>query len=743
MSLNDLQNYESFSEETDSEFESVRFGREAIDRLISSLGGKPILETFSQYIQKLLQMSDWRCTFAALMGLSQVGEYLNDVDEIENSLELSMNYASHPHPMIRYAVCHTLGQLANDMMPEFQMKYHTNIMPMLINMLHDKSTFVASHSTAALNNFINGMNLKQLIDYLPTLIPELLTCIGKTEGQFKEQAILALSNASKISRDHYLPYMKVSIDTMILLIKQSSIEKFRRARGLALGTISQIGGAVGYENFKEYMEDLMAFLKIPAGEHFDIPELTVAWRRLLDFIDPEILMKFMSPQIWESILGMPDLSQDKPQEFEESLKLLNIFLEKMTPFMLPHFDRVSNLLIPLANSGNANGIRVRALKSFPFLVKMLTYDSKHMKQAELMITGLLDLFLKINEEKIDLEIRSQLIKTLTNVIQEAKGLQKPDFANLIKLIWDNIELSVGNKLRFEKKKTEDEELDEDQEELLNDDIKAEKEFLLLLGDLLGVVFKNFEQYLEEFKIIETFLMDLAPKALDFGLPQFALYILDDILDSVNKIEILTPHRETIGRILMNHALNKNCELRQASVYGLGVFVEKFKNLEITIVENIRLTLIDAIKIKQKKENNKIFGSCKDNAVSALGRLLKGYHQQINLKQTMQIWLEGFPIKYDIKEAFVQYDLLFGLLNVDPNSVIMDSSDNLEKIFKIIGEIYGTSLINSEITEMILKFVKNIMNLKYYDFDKFGLRFKEMNSAPLKRLEQCFKDVENS
>lgn len=743
MSLNDLQNYDSFSEETDSEFENVRFGREAINRLLSSLGGKPILETFSLYIQKLLQMSDWRCTFAALIGLSQVGEYLDDVDEIENSLELSMNFASHPHPMIRYAVCHTLGQLAHDMMPEFQMKYHTNIMPMLIGMLHDKSAVVASHSSAALNNFIDGMNLKQLIEYLPTLIPELLNCIGKTEGKFKEQSILALSSASKISRDHFLPYMKVSVDTMMMLIKQNSSEKSPKARGLALGAISQIGRAVGFTNFKVYMEDFMEFLKIPAGDHFDIPELTVAWRRLLDFIDPEILMKFMSPQNWENILGMPEISQEKPEEFEESLKLVNIFLEKMTPYMLPHFDRVSNLLIPLANPGNSNIIRIRALKSFPNLVKMLTYDSKHMKQAELMISGLLDLFLKINEEKIDLEIRSELITTLTNLIREAKGLQKPDFANLIKLIWDNIELSVGNKLRFEKQKSEEEDLDEDQEELLNDDIKAEKEFLLLMGDLLGVVFKNFEEYLQEFKIIDTFLTDLAPKALDFGLPKFVLYILDDMLDTVNNIEILNPHRETIGRILMNHALNKNCEIRQASLYGLGVFTEKFKNLEITVVENIRLTLIDAIKIKQNKENNKIFGSCKDNAVSALGRLLKSYHQQINLKQTMQIWLEGFPIKYDVKEAFVQYDLLFGLLNVDPNSVIMDSSDNLEKIFKIIGEIYGTSLINSEITEMILKFVKSIINLKNYDFDKFGLRFKEMNPAPLKRLEQCLKDVENS
>jgi len=744
MSLKDIQDYESFCEDSDSEFESARFGRDAIDRVISSLGGKPVLEIFSLYIRKLLEMTELKFTFAALMGLSQVGEYLDDIDEIELALELSLNYINHPHPMIRYAVCHTIGQLANDMKPEFQLKYHSKILPLLVGVLHDKSPLVACHGSAALNNFIEGMNLKPLVDYLSTLVPEVLLCIEKTEGKFKEQGILALSNTSKIARDKFKPYMKVSIDLLIDIIKKCSSEKFTKVRGLALGAIAQIGSSVGYDNFRDYLEDLMMFLKLTPGELFEISHLTVAWRRLLSFINPDLLRKYMNQECWESVMSMPSLSQDMPQEFEDSLKLLQLFLEKMALYMLPYFERISNLLIPLTHSGNSNNIRVRALKGLPFLVKMLIFGKKH-QQADLMINGLLDLFFKLNEEKLDMELRTQLIKTFTEVLQqepEEKKLQKAEFSNVIKLIWDNIELSVGNKIRFEKRKSEEEDIDEDQEELLNEDIKSEKEFLLLMGDLLAVVFKQYEGYLSEFKIMDSFLLDLAPKALDFGLYHFVLYTLDDMLDNATNLDIIMPHKETIYKILISYASNKNCEIRQASVYGLGVFTEKFTNLEITLVENIRLTLIDAIKIKQNKENHKTYGSCRDNAVSALGKLFRTYHEKINLKQTIQIWLEGMPIKYDVKEAFIQYELLFGMLNLDANSVIMDSSDNLEKVFKIIGEIYGTNLMNTNNKEMILKFVKNIMNLKNYDFDKFGQRFKEMHPTALKRLEQCFRDVDN-
>ena len=92
MSIKDFQIDENFSVENDSEFENVRFGRDAIDRVISSLGGKPVLQILSHYILKLIQMTDWRFPFSALMGLSQVGEYLDEVEEIEGSVEVTLGF---------------------------------------------------------------------------------------------------------------------------------------------------------------------------------------------------------------------------------------------------------------------------------------------------------------------------------------------------------------------------------------------------------------------------------------------------------------------------------------------------------------------------------------------------------------------------------------------------------------------------------------------------------------------------
>lgn len=43
------------------------------------------------------------------MALSQVGEFIDEVDEIKQIVNSIVPLLSDENPMIRYAVCHTIG----------------------------------------------------------------------------------------------------------------------------------------------------------------------------------------------------------------------------------------------------------------------------------------------------------------------------------------------------------------------------------------------------------------------------------------------------------------------------------------------------------------------------------------------------------------------------------------------------------------------------------------------------------
>lgn len=63
---------EGFNEdlEEDADFETTRFGMNAIDRIIDSVGDSETLPILSATVEKLLQHSDWRYNFSAIMALS-------------------------------------------------------------------------------------------------------------------------------------------------------------------------------------------------------------------------------------------------------------------------------------------------------------------------------------------------------------------------------------------------------------------------------------------------------------------------------------------------------------------------------------------------------------------------------------------------------------------------------------------------------------------------------------------------
>jgi len=98
------------------------------------------------------------------------------------------------NPMLRYASCHAIGQISDDMQPKFQEVYGNTILPELINLLNDQVPRVVSHSAAALTNFLEGMKWEQVQGSLQQLVTLLLEHIGKGISLVKESCLSAISS---------------------------------------------------------------------------------------------------------------------------------------------------------------------------------------------------------------------------------------------------------------------------------------------------------------------------------------------------------------------------------------------------------------------------------------------------------------------------------------------------------------------------------------------------------------------
>lgn len=151
---------EGFNEdfEDDEDFQTTRFGMSSIDRLIGSVGSTEMLPVLSNIVQGLLTHNDWRYVYAAIMALSQVGEYIDQVDHIEPVVKVIIGYSKHKNCMIRYAVCHAIGQIADDMETKLPQRFGLSILEVLVDMMdNDSVPRVSAHAIASLTNYIQGM----------------------------------------------------------------------------------------------------------------------------------------------------------------------------------------------------------------------------------------------------------------------------------------------------------------------------------------------------------------------------------------------------------------------------------------------------------------------------------------------------------------------------------------------------------------------------------------------------------
>ena len=133
-----LRPKEGYQLGNDEEEDSVQFGQTCVDRLLLGIGETIMLPLIFQLVEKTIANdSDWRYKNAGILAFSQVGEYVDELSKIAAMITAVIQHLQHPHPKIRHASLHCIGQMAVDMAEEFQKAFHRDLIPAIIKALDD------------------------------------------------------------------------------------------------------------------------------------------------------------------------------------------------------------------------------------------------------------------------------------------------------------------------------------------------------------------------------------------------------------------------------------------------------------------------------------------------------------------------------------------------------------------------------------------------------------------------------
>ena len=661
-------------------------------------------EIIPKVIQLLTESKSLRVQLEVCDALEMFVEHMTDSDAaiyLQSSLDALFNVflknENECPPSLKQGIIGVVEEFIHASENEF-IKYSEKCLQILLEYLSN-----------ILTNNINGNlvgPLMEVISEIGPLCPEL----------FKKYLITIVNTLIQINQK--MPDFKGNIANYLLSTWEKIIPSLKESNK---------------EKIPEIVNSLILLLEKP-------PEMAIS-------SNPEVKIdvnEFFSEKKKEKEENKVELKTSETEEFTTFLEILNSFLEQCPE--LYNLEQIKNLypiakkLIKYPN----NDIKSETSKIYQNCINILI---KINSQREIIIstanTYIADILSQLSEET-DYSVIISFLDSIRDIIKSVKEfLSTKEINELSKQIFDLFnriekgrkdllkEKEEAEKEYEEEKKTgdnkinsDDEDDDSSQEEVMEDikdKIDETENVMKSISDFFGALFETHGHLTLE--LVNEIINNYIPKFLLETSSNFekllALLLLGDMAEFL-KQELLSKIWGDICTILIKYSPHSDYEVRNASCYGLGVFAQSTtqnfsdygKNIVPAIINVINLPIDKKLK-KTEKENLKF---ARDNAISALGKVIKYHGQEFpnELNSLLDLWVNSMPIKKDKEEAKINIKFLLDILMKEPNKVLGDNNKNLGKVIVILTEGYQTDSTDEDMDKNIEQFALGIKNNTEYN-----------------------------
>ena len=520
--------------------------------------------------------------------------------------------------------------------------------------------------------------------------------------------------AHAVGKEIFMEFAPILIETMIQ-IQESNLEQIDPQKSYLLSGWQRLCLTLG-DDFVPYLDKILPSL-------FKLLENIFSEKPESEYVEST---------------KKEDINTFETEEVEVALNMLSVLIDEMKENFSPYVEVATKLVLPLCNFTKNENIRTAASKCLPSLVSCV--KNKEPQKVSQIVRLFLNVLWNSASSEFEAEVIVDQITAMKDCLDEVgyKFLTNEEIGeisqNLVKLLME----SDKRKLENEKYKTEEEDIDEEEIEMLNEDTSSEEDLQVVIAELIGVLFKTHKEM--TLPLVDLIYTQVLSKVLQPGLSdkmhKFGLFLIDDMIEFLG-LELIPDKWPHLSEALIRFSNDKCCPVRQAAVYGIGVLAEKSREIFSQLAPQCINALYEALKVPQSEEKNKVYGHCKDNTISALGKIIKNHHDKINLTEVIQVWLNNLPLKFDKPEAKIQHEFLADILIGNGQLVLGNNGSNIPRIVKIMADVLDTKVCTPEIKK---KFVIVLNNFKTTPLimDHWNEVTAGLDEKLKKKIEDCMK-----
>ena len=559
---------DGFNEDNEEEDDQkiIKFCMNCIDRLIAHVGSQFMLKFLSDCVAKMLTCDDWKNKNAALMALSQVGEYMENIEDVEPILQTIANHINHENPRIRYACLHCLGQLSDDMAPEFEVKYHEQVLPLFMSKVDDPVPRVLSHAFAGLTNFLEHCPEQEVLKVLDELYQKLIFHLTNGSSFVKENALAALSALSEGAGQNFLKYYDPTMNMMIEILKNATKNEYKQIRGQSIECVTIMSATMGIENFARFqdviIQEMLNIQNSDISKEGDDPQknyLLSGWQRIsvilkedfIRYIDDILpgLLEIIKRIIIDSdeTMNNPEISEMKTanegddadikgntyadDEAEIALEMLTVFLNNMGSKLCNWFQRIWESIEPILCSWN-DRVRSSSVKCLPILVRLLR-ESELKDNVPMFSRQIIAKLWKCMDDENDAEVLLDQGKAMQKIIEESgRLLNETELNDFYAKCLTHLQESDKRKQLTDTHKDEEDEDEPEIDQIIEEDKDKEDDFHVQIAEIIGALFKSHgEATIPIAKdLYDKFIITSLQPEMNHKMHKFGLFLICDICD---------------------------------------------------------------------------------------------------------------------------------------------------------------------------------------------------------------------
>ncbi|XP_023934112.1 importin-5 [Bicyclus anynana] len=679
----------------------------ALDRMCCGLGGKIMLGLIVNQVPVMLASEDWKRRHAALMAVSSAGEGCHKQMEqmLDQVVSALLNYLTDPHPRVRYAACNAVGQMSTDFAPVFEKKFHDKVVPGLLLVLDDTANpRVQAHAAAALVNFSEDCPKPILTQYLGPLMGKLeaiLTAKFKelVESGTKlvlEQIVTTIASVADTVEKDFVEYYDRLMPCLKYIIANATTDDFKMLRGKTIECVSLIGLAVGEEKFMSDASDVMDLLLKTHTEGEQLPAddpqtsyLISAWSRICRIMgkkfaqylpmvmEPVMRTAAMKPEValldnedleviegdldWHFVtLGEQQNFGIKTAGLEDKASacdMLVCYARELKEAFAEYAEDVVKLMVPMLKFYFHDNVRTAAAESLPYLLECARIRGPQYIQG--MWAYILPELLKAIDAEPEQEVQVELLNSLAKCIELlGTGCLSDEMMAEVLRILNKLLTEHFERATQRREKRADEDYDEVVEEQLADEDNEDVYGLSRVADVLHALMSAYhESFFPHLDSLLPHLMQLLSPGRPHADRQWAICIFDDVIEFGGPACV--KYQEVFLEPMLNGLREPEPEVRQASAYGCGVLAQ-FGGPQFAAACARAVPLLAAI-IAEPDSRSVENLNATENAISAVTKIIKYNHSQINRDEIIRHWLTWLPVVEDTEEAPHVYSLLCELV----------------------------------------------------------------------------------